>query len=55
MASVVAIGLFNAVAFAGAGYLFNKLNHSDYEKEIKHHNEAMEKLTKATKNGMRNK
>ena len=47
MASAVGIGLFNAVAFAGAGYLFSKLNHSDYEKEIKRHNEAMEKLTKA--------
>ena len=39
-------GLFNAVAFAGAGFLFSKLNHSGYEKEIKRHNEAMEKLTK---------
>ena len=47
MASVLAIGVFNAVAFAGAGFLLNKLNHSDYEKEIKHHNEAMEKLLKA--------
>ena len=36
-------GLFNAVAFAGAGFLFSKLNHSGYEKEIKRHNEAMEK------------
>ena len=41
MTSVVAIGIFNAVAFAGAGNLFSKLNHSDYEKEIKHHNEVM--------------
>ena len=39
-------GLFNAVAFAGAGFLFSKLNHSGYEKEIKRHNEAMEKLSK---------
>ena len=39
-------GLFNAVAFAGAGFLFSKLNHTGYEKEIKRHNEAMEKLTK---------
>ena len=38
-------GLFNAVAFAGAGFLFSKLNHSGYEKEIKRHNEAMEKLS----------
>ena len=40
-------GLFNAVAFAGAGFLFSKLNHSGYEKEIKRHNEAMEKLSEA--------
>ena len=39
-------GLFNAVAFAGAGFLFSKLNHTGYEKEIKRHNEAMEKLAK---------
>ena len=45
MASVVAGGLFNAVAFAGAGYLFHKLDRSGYEKEMKRHNEAMEKLT----------
>ena len=35
MASVVAIGIFNAVAFAGAGHLFNRLNHNGYENEIK--------------------
>ena len=40
-------GLFNAVAFAGAGFLFSKLNHSGYEKEIKRHNEAMEKLSES--------
>ena len=45
MASVVAVGIFNVVAFTG--YLFNKLNHSNYEKEIKSHNEVMEKLSKA--------
>ena len=28
-------GLFNAIAFAGAGFLFSKLNHSGYEKEKK--------------------
>ena len=39
-------GLFNAVAFAGAGFLFSKLNHTGYEKEIKRHNEAMEKLSR---------
>ena len=46
MASVVAGGLFNAVAFAGAGYVFHKLDKSGYEKEMKRHNEAMEKLLK---------
>ena len=45
MATVVG-GLFNAVAFAGAGFLFSKLNHTGYEKEIIRHNEAMEKLTR---------
>ena len=44
MASVVAGGLFNAIAFAGAGYVFHKLGKSGYEKEMKRHNEAMEKL-----------
>ena len=39
-------GLFKAVAFAGAGFLFSKLNHTGYEKEIKRHNEALEKLQK---------
>ena len=39
-------GLFNAVAFVGAGFLFSKLNHNGYENEIKRHNEAMEKLAK---------
>ena len=47
MSSVVAGGLFNAVAFAGAGFLFSKLNHRGYEDEIKRHNEAIEKLAKA--------
>ena len=39
-------GLFNAVAFAGAGFLFSKLNHNGYEKEIKRHNLVMEKLAR---------
>ena len=45
MASVVAGGLFNAIAFAGAGYVFHELDKSGYEKEMKRHNEAMEKLS----------
>ena len=47
MASMVVGGLFNAVAFAGAGFLFSKLNHSGYQKEIKRHNLALEKLSYA--------
>ena len=47
MASVVAGGLFNAVAFAGAGCLFSKLNHRGYADEIKRHNHAFEQLAKA--------
>ena len=47
MASMVVGGLFNAFAFAGAGYLFNKLNHNGYKDEIKRHNLALEHLSKA--------
>ena len=39
-------GLFNAFAFAGAGFLFSKLNHSGYKDEIKRHNLALEQLSK---------
>ena len=46
MASVVAGGLFNAIAFAGAGYVFHKLDKDGYEKELKRHDEAMEKLSR---------
>ena len=45
MASVAAGGLFNAIAFAGAGYVFHKLDKNGYEKEMKRHDEAMEKLS----------
>ncbi|CAB4015717.1 Hypothetical predicted protein [Paramuricea clavata] len=47
MTSVVVGGLFNAVAIAGAGFLFSKLNHSGYEDEMKRHNTALDKLAKA--------
>lgn len=47
MTNVVVGGLFNAVAFAGAGYLFSKLNHRGYEKEMKRHNKALEELATA--------
>ena len=46
MAGVVAGGLFNAIAFAGAGYVFHKLDKNGYEKEMRRHNEAMELLAK---------
>ena len=46
MAGVVAGGLFNAIAFAGAGYVFHKLDKNGYEKEMRRRDEAMELLTK---------
>ena len=46
MAGVVAGGLFNAIAFAGAGYVFHKLDKNGYEKEVKRHDEAMEILAR---------
>ena len=47
MASVVAGGLFNAVAFAGAGHVFHKLDKSSYEDKMKRHNLAVEQLQAA--------
>lgn len=47
MTGLVAGGLFNAIAFAGAGFIFSKLNHTGYETEIKRHNKAMESLARA--------
>ncbi len=47
MASIVAGGLFNAVAFAGAGYLFSKSNKDGHGEETKRHDLALEKLEKA--------
>ena len=40
-------GLFNAVAFAGAGYLFQHINKDGYKKETKRHDLAMERLARA--------
>ena len=40
-------GLFNAVAFAGAGYLFQQINKDGYDEETKRHDLAMERLEKA--------
>ena len=36
--------LFNAIAFAGAVYVLHKLDKNGYEKEMKRHDRAMEKL-----------
>ena len=47
MASVAASGIFNALAFAEAGFLFKSLDKNRYEDERKRHNLAMEKLTAA--------
>ena len=47
MASMVAGGLFNAVAFAGAGYLFQKFNKDGYGEETSRHDLALEKLERA--------
>ena len=47
MVSVVAGGIFNALAFAGAGFLFQHLNKNGYEGEMKRHNKALEDLAKA--------
>ena len=47
MTSMVVGGLFNAFAFAGAGFLFSKLNHPGYQDEIKRHNLALEELSRA--------
>lgn len=39
--------VFAALSFAGAGWLFQHLNKSGYEKETKRHNKALEELAKA--------
>ena len=38
--------LFNAIAFAGAGYVFHKLDKNGYEKDMEQHDKAMKKLSK---------
>ena len=45
MATAAAGGLFNAFAFAGAGYLFKMFDKNGYAEEAKRHNLAMENLT----------
>ncbi len=47
LGAMVAGGIFNAVAFAGAGYMFQKLNKDGYSEETKRHDLAMEKLNRA--------
>ena len=47
MASTAAAGVFNAFAFAGAGFLFKFLDKNGYEDEMKRHNLAMEKIKAA--------
>ncbi|CAB4005765.1 Hypothetical predicted protein [Paramuricea clavata] len=46
MTTLVVGGLFNAVAFAGAGLLFSRLNHNGYKEEVRRHNQALEELAK---------
>ena len=53
MVSVVAGGLFNAIAFAGAGYVFHKLDKNGYEAEMERHVKAMEEFNKEKENGTR--
>ena len=45
MAQIIVGGIFNAVAFSAAGFLFSKLNHQGYE--VKWHNNALELLAKS--------
>lgn len=47
MTGVVASGLFIALPFAGAGFLFKSLDKNGYEEEMKRHNLATEKLAAA--------
>ena len=46
-AGVIASGLFNAVSFSAASFIFSKLSHKNDSEEMKRHNIAVEKLTKA--------
>jgi hypothetical protein len=43
---VVAWGLFNALSFAGAGFLFKQLDSNGYGAEMERHNKAMEEFTR---------
>jgi hypothetical protein len=50
MAGAIAGRLFNAFAFAGAGYLFKMFDKNGYAEEAKRHNMAMEDLTSEREN-----
>lgn len=43
----LAYRIFNPVSFFAAAYRFSKLNHKDYQKEIRRHDLALEKLKKS--------
>ena len=47
MVQIVVGGIFNAIAFSAAGFLFSKLNHQRYQDEMKRHNKALELLQKS--------
>ena len=47
MAQIVVGGIFNAIAFSAAGFLFSKLNHQGHQDEMKMHNKALELLQKS--------
>jgi hypothetical protein len=51
MAGMIFGAVINVVAFTGSGYLFKLLDNDGYEKEIKRHNLATEKLQKQHLNG----
>lgn len=53
MANTVLGGLFNAFAFSVSSFLFSKLNHSNYEREIRRHDKAVKNYRKQNRNGMR--
>jgi hypothetical protein len=46
MISLVVGGVFNAFAFAGAGFLFSHLDKKGDKEEAERHNRALEQLTK---------
>ena len=54
MASVAASGIFNALAFPAAGFLFKSIDKNGYKDEMKRHNQAMEKLTAAKEKWYKN-